>query len=110
MMGDMRRRAFISFAATAAFGWPLSALAQRDTAVRRIGVLMPSSADDAEVKDELAAFVQQLQRLGWTDGGNLRIDYRWSSDSQTLQANAAELIGLQPDVIFTRSTPATAAS
>ena len=109
MMGDMRRRAFISFAATAAFGWPLSALAQRDATVRRIGVLMPSSADDAEVKDELAAFVQQLQRLGWTDGGNLRIDYRWSSDSQTLQANAAELIGLQPDVIFTRSTPATAA-
>ena len=109
MMGDMRRRAFISFAATAAFGWPLSALAQRDTAVRRIGVLMPSSADDAEVKDELAAFVQQLQRLGWTDGGNLRIDYRWSNDSQTLQANAEELIGLQPDVIFTRSTPATAA-
>jgi putative ABC transport system substrate-binding protein len=109
MTVDMRRRTFVKFAATAAFGWPLAALAQRDTTVRRIGVLMPFSADDSEIKDELAAFLQQLQRLGWTDGGNLRIDYRWASDRQNLQADADELIGLQPDVLFTRSTPATAA-
>lgn len=108
-MVDMRRRLFIGLVAAAPFGWPLAALGQRNTMVRRIGVLMPSLADDTEVKAELAAFVQQLQQLGWTDGGNLRIDYRWGSDSQKLQAGAEELVSLQPDVLFSRSTPATAA-
>ena len=91
MMVNMRRRLFIGLVATAPFGWPAAALAQTNITVRRIGVLMPSSADDTEVKAELVAFVQQLQQSGWTDGGNLRIEYRWSDDSQKLQANAEEL-------------------
>jgi putative ABC transport system substrate-binding protein len=106
----MHRREFISLSAGLAVSWPFAARAQQDSMVRRVGVLMPFSVDDPEVKNELAAFAQQLRHLGWTDGGNLRIDYRWSGgDSQRLQAYAKELIALKPDVIFTRSTPATAA-
>ncbi len=71
---------------------------------------MPSAADDAAGKLELAGFAKQLQDLGWTDGGNLRIDYRWSAgDPERMQALAKELIALQPDVIFSRSTPVTGA-
>ena len=78
--------------------------------MRRLGVLMPFSSDDKEVKNEVAAFVQQLQSLGWTDGGNLRIDYRWSAGgSEKLRTAAKELVETQPDILFTRSTPATAA-
>jgi putative ABC transport system substrate-binding protein len=105
----MHRRQFISLSVALSVGWPLAARAQNIT-VRRVGVLMPFSVDDSEVKNELAAFTQQLEHLGWTDGGNLRVDYRWSGgDSQKLQADAKELVALKPDVIFTRSTPATAA-
>jgi putative ABC transport system substrate-binding protein len=71
---------------------------------------MPSSPDDHEVKNELTAFAQQLQTLGWTDGKNLGIESRWSGgDSQKMQDYAKELVAAQPDVIFARSTPATAA-
>jgi putative tryptophan/tyrosine transport system substrate-binding protein len=71
---------------------------------------MPSSPDDQEVKKELAAFTRQMQSLGWTEGGNLRVDYRWSGgDSQKIQAHAKELVDARPDVIFVRSTFATAA-
>lgn len=91
-------------------GWPLAARAEGDGGVRRLGVLMPFAADDPAVKTELAAFAQQLQSLGWTEGGNLHVDYRWAAgDSQKLQTYAKELVGLKPDLLFTRSTPATAA-
>jgi putative ABC transport system substrate-binding protein len=90
--------------------WPLAARAQQDSAPRRLGVLMPSLPDDQEVKKELAAFIKQMQSLGWTEGGNLHIDYRWSGgDSQKTQAYAKELVDGRPDILFTRSTPATAA-
>jgi putative ABC transport system substrate-binding protein len=106
----MHRRRFISLSGIFAVGRPLAARAQQDVAVRRLGVLMPFSADDPEIKTELGAFGLQLRRLGWTEGGNLRVDYRFSGgDSQKLQAYAKELVALNPDVIFTRSTPATAA-
>lgn len=105
----MLRRAFLSVLAGVAL-WPLAASAQQESAPRRVSVLMPFSVDDPEVKSELATFVEQLQSLGWTDGGNFRIDYRWSGgDNQKLQVYAKELVDLKPDVIFTRSTPATAA-
>ncbi len=105
----MRRRAFITFVGGAAV-WPLAAQAQQADRVRRVGVLMPFAAGDAAGKLELAAFAQQLQALGWTDGGNLRIDYRWSAgDPGRMEALAQELIALQPDVIFSRSTPVTGA-
>ncbi len=106
----IRRREFISLSVGFAVAWPLAARAQQDNAIRRVGVLMPFSAEDPELKREVAAFTQQLQRLGWTVGGNLHIEYRWAAgDSQKLQADAKELVALQPDALFTRSTPATAA-
>jgi putative tryptophan/tyrosine transport system substrate-binding protein len=105
----MRRRDFVTFIGAAA-AWPLAARAQQDTAPRRLGVLMPFLPDDQEVKTELAAFTGRLQSLGWTEGGNLRVDYRWSGgDSQKMQAYAKELVDARPDIIFVRSTPATAA-
>lgn len=105
----MRRRDLLRMLG-GAMAWPLAASAQQEIVLRRVGVLMPFSADDPEVRSELAAFAQELQSLGWTDGRNLRIDYRWSPGDRTkLQAYAKELIALQPDAIFTRSTPATAA-
>ena len=106
----MRRREFISLVASAAAVWPLPGHAQQADRVRRIGVLMPFSESDAEGKLELAGFAQQLQDLGWADGRNLRIDYRWSAgDPARMQTLAKELIALQPDVIFARSTPVMAA-
>ncbi len=106
----MRRRDFISLVASGAAVWPLPGHAQQAGRVRRIGVLMPFSENDAEGKLELAGFAQQLQELGWADGRNLRIDYRWSAgDPARMQTLAKELIALQPDVIFARSTPVMAA-
>src|SRR5580704_12193241 len=105
----MKRRDFIRFIGAAAT-WPFAARAQQDNAPRRLGVLMPSALDDQEVKKELAAFTRQMQSLGWTEGGNLRVDYRWSGgDSQKIQAQAKELVDAHPDIIFVRSTTATAA-
>ena len=106
-ISGIKRREFVTLLGGAAAAWPLAARAQ---APRRVGVLMPFSAHDPEVKNLLVGFAQQLQHLGWTDGGNLRIEYRWTGgDSQRLQAYAKELVDLKPDVIFTRSTPATSA-
>ena len=106
----MRRREFITLFGLAAVTWPLAAHAQQPNMVRRIGVLMPFAETDRELKRELAAFVRQLNELGWVEDRNLRIDYRWAAgDVQRLQVMAKELVALQPDIIFTRSTPATAA-
>jgi putative ABC transport system substrate-binding protein len=106
----MKRRDFIAALGGAAAAWPLAVRAQQDNAPRRLGVLMPSAPDDQEIKKELAAFTRQMQSLGWTEGGNLRVDYRWSGgDSQKMQAFAKELVDAHPDIIFVRSTPATAA-
>ncbi len=70
----MKRREFITLLGAAA--WPLAARAQQSERKRRVGILMGLSADDAEAQDRIAAFVQGLQQLGWTDGRNLQIDYR----------------------------------
>ena len=96
----MRRREFITLLGGAAT-WPLAAYAQQDGRVRRIGVLMPSAADDAEYQTRMAAFLQELQRLGWSDGRNVRIDSRWAAgDADRTRRYAAELIALAPDVIL----------
>jgi putative ABC transport system substrate-binding protein len=105
----VRRREFITLLGGAAAIWPVAARAQQAGA-RRIGVLMPFAMTDSAGKLELAGFAQQLKDLGWTDGGNLRIDYRWSAGNPAnMQAMAKELIALQPDVLFSRSTPVTKA-
>src|SRR5947208_9851 len=90
--------------------WPMAARAQQADRPRRLGVLMPFAMNDSAGRLELAGFAQQLKDLGWTDGGNLRIDYRWSAGNpENMQAMAKELIALQPDVLFSRSTPVTKA-
>jgi putative ABC transport system substrate-binding protein len=88
-MLDMRRREFITLLGGAA-AWPLAAWAQQGERVRRIGVLMNVAADDPEGQARLTAFVQGLQQLGWTDGRNVRIDYRWGGgDADRIRRYAA---------------------
>jgi putative ABC transport system substrate-binding protein len=103
----MRRREFISLLGGAAAAWPLAARAQQG--MRRIGVLVGLAENDPEMKERLARLRQGLEKLGWTEGSNLRIDYRFAPAGAQARLLARELVALQPDVIFTQSTPATAA-
>ena len=97
----MRRREFITLLGGAAAAWPLAARAQQPERMRRIGVLMSLAADDPEGQARLAAFLQGLQQLGWTDGRNVRIDTRWGAgDADRTRRYAAELVALAPDVIL----------
>ena len=97
----MKRREFITLLGGAAAAWPLAARAQQAERMRRIGVLMALAADDPEGQARLAAFVQGLQQLGWTDGRNVQIDYRWGAgDAERIRRYAAELAALAPDVIL----------
>jgi putative ABC transport system substrate-binding protein len=96
----MKRREFITLIGGAAAS-PFAAKAQRAERVRRIGVLMPGAAEDPENKNRITAFQQGLQELGWTDGRNVRIDYRWGGgDADRIRSTAVELVALEPDVIF----------
>ena len=100
----MRRRAFIEGIAASAAAWPLAGRAQQSKPkpLRRVAALMPYSASDPEAQNRNAAFLQALQRLGWTVGQNVQIDYRWSAGSEDdTRKYAAELVALAPDVIFT---------
>jgi len=106
---QLRRREFITLLGGAAC-WPCRAQAQQPERVRRIGALMNLAADDQESKTRNAAFLQVLQRLGWSDGRNVRIDYRWAAgDAERFRRYAAELVALAPDVILASSSPAVAA-
>jgi putative ABC transport system substrate-binding protein len=116
---DMRRRDFITLLGGAVAAWPLAARTQQADRIRTIGVLNAFARDDPQVQANLTAFRQALQKLGWTEGSNVRIDYRWGdADSARLRAQAKELVGIKPDVILvitalalqpllqeTRSTP-----
>jgi putative ABC transport system substrate-binding protein len=94
------RREFVTLLGGAA-AWPLAAHAQQPERMRRIGVLIPYAADDPEGQARIAAFLQGLQQLGWTEGRNVRIDYRWSAgDADRARRYAAELVALAPDVIL----------
>jgi ABC-type uncharacterized transport system substrate-binding protein len=105
----MKRRAFITLLGGAA-AWPLAARAQQPDRMRRIGVLMNLAADDREAQARIAAFLQGLQQLGWTDGGNVRIDYRWAAgDTGRFQRYAEELLALAPDVILASAFPSVQA-
>jgi ABC-type uncharacterized transport system substrate-binding protein len=97
----MNRRKFITLLGGAAAAWPLAARAQQPERMRRIGVFMSLAADDKQAQARLAAFLQGLQELGWTDGGNVRIDIRWGAgDADRNRRHAAELVALAPDVIL----------
>src|SRR5262249_26428298 len=81
--------------------WPLAARAQQPERIRRIGSLAGLAADDPIMEPRLAAFFKALQQLGWTDGDNIRIDYRWGGgDDDRIRKYAAELVALTPDVIL----------
>ena len=105
----MRRREFISLLGGAGIAWPLEARAQQPERVRRVGILMPLTADDPYDQTRLAAFLQGLEGAGWRVGQNLRIDARWGGDVDRIRKSAMELVALTPDVIFTIGTNAAVA-
>ena len=97
----MKRREFITLLGGAAVAWPLAAPAQQGERMRRIGVLLPAAADDAEFQAWVGAFLQGLAVLGWTIGRNVRIDTRWATANPAeISRHAAELAALAPDVIL----------
>jgi putative ABC transport system substrate-binding protein len=106
----MRRREFIALLGSAAAAWPRAAWAQQPERMRRIGMLQPLAVNDPEAQLRVSTFRQRLEELGWTDGYNVRIDYRWASgDAARIRALAAELVSLKPDAILGASTPVVTA-
>jgi putative ABC transport system substrate-binding protein len=98
----MRRRDFITVLGGAA-AWPLGALAQQRERMRRVGMLI--GFDDPDIK----VFQQELEKLGWSEGRNVHIEYRYAPAGEHVQALAEELVALQPEVIFAQSRPVTSA-
>ena len=109
MGGHMQRRQFIALLGGATT-WPLAARAQQPERMRRIGVLMGYAESDRQGQANVAAFRMGLQKLGWTEGRNVAIEYRWAAaEADLVQRFAKELVALQPDLILTQNTPITAA-
>jgi putative tryptophan/tyrosine transport system substrate-binding protein len=109
MASYIRRRKFLATLGAAA-AWPLAARGQQGERVRRIGVLMGFAENDRGAQSWIAAFREELGKLGWMEGRNIEIDTRWAAaDVELMQAFAKELVALLPDFILTSSTPATAA-
>src|SRR5215831_16028782 len=109
MIARINRREFITLLGGAA-AWPLVASAQQPERMRRIGVLMGGAENDPENRARLAAFLDGLQRLGWTEGRNVRIDIRWpAASADRNRRHAAELVGLAPDVILASASASVAA-
>ena len=105
----MTRRDLIALLGGAVASWPVGVRAQQPDRIRRIGVLTAIGADDPEGQVRLTAFVQGLQKLGWTVGQNVRIDYRWGgSNADDTRKYAAELVALAPDVILAQSSASVA--
>jgi len=102
----MRRRNFIKGIASSAAAWPLAARAQQSQKMRRIGVMTNLATGDPEDQSRNAAFLQGLQPLGWTAGGNVQIDYRWGAgNADRNRQNATDLVALGPDVILATGNP-----
>ena len=107
---EMHRRGFITILGGAAAAWPLAARAEKD-GVRRVGVIMGFAENDEVWQAYLASFRQGLQELGWTDGRNIRFDYRFTGDSEErMRAMAEEVVGLTPDVIFVSTNSVVSAT
>jgi putative tryptophan/tyrosine transport system substrate-binding protein len=106
----MLRRDFITLIGGVAATWPVVVRGQPESGLRRIGWLVGLGESDPEARRRVAAFVQQLDQLGWTIGRNVQIDYRWLSDSiGRNEVYVAELAALKPDVLVASSTPAVKA-
>src|SRR5262245_34000888 len=96
----MRRRQSIALIGSAA-AWSMTARAQQADRRRRIGLLMTQAADDPLAQRRVPAFVQELQKLGWIEGRNIRLERRWhAGDPEQARTFAAELVALAPDVIL----------
>ena len=108
---DLRRREVITLLGTAAASWPFAARGQQPDRVQRIGVLMGYAESDSQAQANIAAFRDGLEKLGWTEGRNTRIDTRWATpaDAESMQRFAKELVALQPDLILSHTTPTTVA-
>src|SRR6516164_8704855 len=101
----MRRREFITLLGAAATAWPLAARAQQTEPLRRIGMLMNRRADNSEGRDQVTAFQQALQKLGWSDGRNVRVEICWGeNDVDRERQCATELVALMPDVVLASGT------
>jgi putative ABC transport system substrate-binding protein len=110
MTAFIGRRAFITLLGGAVSAWPLAARAQQPERMRRIGVLMALAEDDPDSRPRVEAFQQGLEKLGWTLGRDLRIDYHWAGgDLEGTRAAVAELMRLPPDVILAEGTRNTRA-
>src|SRR5262245_35224397 len=108
--GRWKRRNFLTALGGAAAAWPLAARAQQGERLRRIGVLMNTTAEDALGRARLVAFQQGLAQSGWTEGRNLRIDIRWTgADVERGRGYAAELVALPPEVLVCATTPSAQA-
>jgi putative ABC transport system substrate-binding protein len=104
----MRRRDFITLLGGAAL--PLPRVAHAQQPIRRIGILMPFAENDKEGQARITTLRVELQKLGWVEGRNVLIDYRWAAfNAELIQRFAKELVVLQPDLILTQNTPITAA-
>jgi putative ABC transport system substrate-binding protein len=106
MASHIGRRKFLA-ALSGAAAWPLAARAQQGERMRRIGVLTTGAggAADLDAMARVAAFQQGLQQLGWTDGRNVRIDYRWyAGNADAARKYAAELVALAPDIVLASGT------
>src|SRR5262245_25393561 len=109
-LGPMRRRDFISRVAGLAAGWPLAARAQQGERARRIGMLTAGEEGNRQIGSFLQVFKRGLQELGWIEGRNIQVDYRFgANDTDRMQRFAKELVNAQPDVIVGHTTPAAAA-
>jgi putative tryptophan/tyrosine transport system substrate-binding protein len=104
----VRRRDFIALAGAVA-AWPLAARAQQDNRVRHVGVFMNLLEGDPDATRWIAALLKSLDEFGWTEGRNIRLDFRWGIDAAHVQKNAEELVALNPDVIVAASPPAVLA-
>jgi putative ABC transport system substrate-binding protein len=104
----LKRRKFISLLGGAA-AWPVAVRAQQSERMRRLGILMVGAESDPQYQADVAVFREGLQKLGWVDGQNIRIEVRWAGfDAETMRRYAKELIALQPDLILSNDTPTTA--
>lgn len=97
----MRRRSLVALIGSMPAGWPSAAHAQRVERVRRIALLLPARPTDPELQARVGAFLQGLRQAGWTTGGNVQLQYRWTEGNPSNERKyAAELIAFEPDVIL----------